>query len=944
PLRGKLSIFRYQAAQELDQVREQGMRDVEKHKDENHQLQRTITSLQTQLDKLNHEHGLVREELRRRDARDEDYVSSKLPELHAEMDSISRKHEEELRQKEEEMSDLQRGLRKAFSDCDAMREAMNTLKETYATSLTKVEHEKLLREMSECKAAYETEKSENETLRLRTGMLHSKLHDVQASLKRKEEDKYPDWDYIQGLCPGGIQEWGMKCKDLDYNDSIIVLLRELFKVGIFLYVLVACTCEAIDTGIDGIILQIKLAKPVKEKPVPTDSDALHPTGEPRFFIGLGSSSTVPKHLRYKGKIPNRRLSRRNLCMLIKDTWEAKAVHDAAPGGKGRRIGLADFLYAYLKKRFGSQDAIAEWGYNIHEACKKHRFQSVECQLFYEILNGNLDEQVYHSQKRIIEHLKTTLYRHDMQLHEGRARGILPKSAVVDAVKEVWPRKTAAELEQLQHALDADQPGPTATYRWLFQNDAECMFLDIVREQEMEMRNRYISELSEVLLSMLQTQKNKTDDSKGLAAFRLTAVDASRALARYDAEKSRKEVDTYVARGFGVAVGDVKSRAVIQADKFLMIEAYVPESKLYTELQEFEKKLDSTISRKKLDLLDGLAKPIKTKRTLRVFLSNLASDQYIEMSDLGGAADAFDLESARIPSWTLRIEGRLLDPPGRKPNVTPPKFSSFVKSVIVELDRDSTLYPEGNLIEWHKQPGAPECDGFEVKRRGDSDVNAKILIYLDYAPEKQKLSPELAKLLDLHTDTSSNVIMALWQYVKLHKLQDADDKRFINCDEPLTRILGSAKLPFSSVPDALQRHLFRADPVVLEYTIKVDKEYNMSQFAYDIEVEVDDPIRDKMRSATQPTPVLTRDIGQLDEKIAALVQAINHCKLKRDFMLSFADDPVNFINQWVASQSRDLEVILGDTRVNLEEIRRSDFYAKDSVYEAVFHHLRQKDTQ
>ncbi|KAJ3051187.1 SWI SNF, matrix associated, actin dependent regulator of chromatin, sub d, member 3 [Rhizophlyctis rosea] len=375
-----------------------------------------------------------------------------------------------------------------------------------------------------------------------------------------------------------------------------------------------------------------------------------------------------------------------------------------------------------------------------------------------------------------------------------------------------------------------------------------------------------------------------------------------------------------------------------------IEPYVPESKLYTELQEFEKKLDATITRKKLDLQDSLSKPIKQKRTLRVFLSNLAADQYVEVSDLG-AGDAFDLESARIPSWTLKIEGRLLDQPGsRRPQPNPPKFSSFLKSIHVDLQRDPNLYPEPNLIEWHKQPGLPECDGFEIKRRGDSEVKAKILLTIDYTPEKYKLSAELGKLLDIHTDTQTNVIMALWQYVKLHKLQDSEDKKFINCDEPLLRVIGIPRVPFSSIPELLQRHLFPPDPVVIEYTVKVDKEFNMGQTAYDIEVEVDDPIRETMRNVAQPDPALTKEIVELDEKIGSLVQGINHCKLKRDFMLAFAKDPVGFINQWVASQSRDLEVVLGDMKIDLAELRKPDFYNDPAVHNAVFHLLRQQDVK
>jgi len=41
---------------------------------------------------------------------------------------------------------------------------------------------------------------------------------------------------------------------------------------------------------------------------------------------------------------------------------------------------------------------------------------------------------------------------------------------------------------------------------------------------------------------------------------------------------------------------------------------------------------------------------------------------------------------------------LKNSPGKKNTPIDKKFSSFVKRVIVELDRDQTLYPEGNIIE------------------------------------------------------------------------------------------------------------------------------------------------------------------------------------------------------------------------------------------------------
>jgi SWI/SNF-related matrix-associated actin-dependent regulator of chromatin subfamily D len=74
----------------------------------------------------------------------------------------------------------------------------------------------------------------------------------------------------------------------------------------------------------------------------------------------------------------------------------------------------------------------------------------------------------------------------------------------------------------------------------------------------------------------------------------------------------------------------------------------------------------------------------------------------------------------------------------------------------------------------------------------------------------------------------------------------------------------------------------------------------------------------------------------------MIQAIHSSKLKRDFMNSFIQNPVEFINRWVASQSKDLKVILGDEHVYSEDMRRADFYQQDRIKEAMFHYLSSRD--
>jgi len=137
--------------------------------------------------------------------------------------------------------------------------------------------------------------------------------------------------------------------------------------------------------------------------------------------------------------------------------------------------------------------------------------------------------------------------------------------------------------------------------------------------------------------------------------------------------------------------------------------------------------------------------------------------------------------------------------------------------------------------------------------------------------------------------------------------------------------------------------------VLEYTVRVDKPYHLSSHCYDLDVELDDPtFKSKISSLLSSTSLnaanntLPKQIHAQDEQIMQYIQSMHNSKTKRDFLLRFANDPTDFLDRWVASQSRDLEVILGESHVNLEEQRRADFYNQQWVNEAVFHYMTAKN--
>ena len=111
------------------------------------------------------------------------------------------------------------------------------------------------------------------------------------------------------------------------------------------------------------------------------------------------------------------------------------------------------------------------------------------------------------------------------------------------------------------------------------------------------------------------------------------------------------------------------------------------------------------------------------------------------------------------------------------------------------------------------------------------------------------------------------------------------------------------------------HLRPLPPVSLAYTIRVDEEFHKSPqpTVYDIQVSIDDPLRaELMPLINNPQyALMLKEVTGLDEQLSRLVQALAVSKTKHSFFSSLSTDPTNFIRNWLSSQKRDLEVIMGE---------------------------------
>ncbi|KAK3303982.1 uncharacterized protein B0T15DRAFT_535173 [Chaetomium strumarium] len=401
---------------------------------------------------------------------------------------------------------------------------------------------------------------------------------------------------------------------------------------------------------------------------------------------------------------------------------------------------------------------------------------------------------------------------------------------------------------------------------------------------------------------------------------------------------------------------------------------------YKNLRDLERRLDATMTRKRLDIVDSLSRNAKRYKTLRIWISNTVEDQFWQNSSLN--VDTFDFTSSLESSYRVKIEGRLLDdeydleadeeaskagenagdddkmetdtPSKNKTKSAPAKrsrLSHFFKALTVDFERPRSGRPGSETsVEWKKPdrtpagaanlPAMADFDEFTFKRNGDENMNITISLFRHEDPERFELSPELAEIIDMREATRQEAVMALWDYIKLMNLQEDEEKRNFRCDDLLRKIVPRDRETgyIPHLNDYLTPHLRPLPPIKLPYTIRVDEEFHKDPkpTIYDVRVAVDDPLRAKLLPFIQNPQyaAMLKEVAVLDEQLATLVQAVAHSKAKHTFLASMAQDPVSFVKAWLSSQKRDVEVMMGEaTRGGGEDATGDEWRrgGRDSVW-------------
>ena len=258
---------------------------------------------------------------------------------------------------------------------------------------------------------------------------------------------------------------------------------------------------------------------------------------------------------------------------------------------------------------------------------------------------------------------------------------------------------------------------------------------------------------------------------------------------------------------------------------------------YKGLADLERRLDATMMRKRLDIMDsvkgrtqvcgsdGSVSRVQAEafwqiyKTMRIWISNTCDGQPWQQGALD--ADSFDFNIGQDGTCRVKIEGRMMDDDENddsddekeKADVImqdgemvpqPPKFESkraalsqYFKKIFVNFEQARSGV-ERPPIEWKKSlPGSADPKGaFDTlvfERKADENMNCTINLYRDETPERFKLSKELAAVLDSDEEDRASIVLALWEYVKFFNLQEDEEKRGVRCDDALRAVCPSQTL-------------------------------------------------------------------------------------------------------------------------------------------------------
>ncbi|KAK6460839.1 subunit of SWI/SNF transcription activation complex [Scheffersomyces coipomensis] len=402
---------------------------------------------------------------------------------------------------------------------------------------------------------------------------------------------------------------------------------------------------------------------------------------------------------------------------------------------------------------------------------------------------------------------------------------------------------------------------------------------------------------------------------------------------------------------------------------------IPNLDLYKKLKEAERKVDLLISRKALDFQATQQKSIHPSNfkgetgILRVFIYNITENQPWQKQLLQEQGLQIPDPTSSEATWTLRVEGRFLSE--SKDNNIEDKFSSFLSAISIDLipndDYPAFQNSQSNIIEWRSdsndfnQKSSNSFDGIDIKRNGIFNIKAKIALLAKSHSATYKVSDEMAQFTGKQESTQQELVYSIWQYVLykgLFRKTDAltrvdtvatnrvlpetanqddndDDLTVVQADEVLQSLLNVKTFKFSELYKLLQPHFKPREPIIIDYEVNTRKSTTLGEVVIDIPIElplnlskIQKEFLDLNKVAFENLTKADNTIQLLNSRISLGVVALQNANAREAFYSELSEDPVQFIEKWLESQSETLKALKSDEGYDEEVVRRANYFVEN----------------
>uniref|UniRef100_UPI00398E648C translin-associated factor X-interacting protein 1 isoform X4 n=1 Tax=Pristiophorus japonicus TaxID=55135 RepID=UPI00398E648C len=254
--------------------------------------------------------------------------------------------------------------------------------------------------------------------------------------------------------------------DKNYNELIEkndILLKQFYQMkqehSTLLEVNKLITLQRDKLNAEVELLKTKMAgdlslNQISDIPIETDED---------YFEGLGTGEDVIVYLRHDGLIKNVNLGKENITTVLKEIWKEKIAADLQ---SGTRSNLPEFFHKFLQTKYG--DTALLWAYNLYYGCRNNQTDEF-IGLFFSIINGIVDESVYHGQIQLISHLLKALTSRD-----NSGKGFLSKQEFSHTLKTALHNKIENDIQELISAATIQLgDGKKIQYKALFEEGSDC---------------------------------------------------------------------------------------------------------------------------------------------------------------------------------------------------------------------------------------------------------------------------------------------------------------------------------------------------------------------------------------------------------------------------------------------------------------------------------------